>query len=298
MVVDTHSGSADDEHDLHADQYLRQSEWLICHQKLKEKLLKRGVKGFELLEAMANLSLEHKISARGKHRCRRCWHATSFCICQQLRALDPPETIRNIKLIIWMHHKEYLSGGNSAKLLLSLLPDNTELFIFGKTGEMDRLEREILLKPEYHAILWPNKEAMSVSELLSVRWRGVAPASQSDVGPHATTPHVCFLVVDGTYNMARNMYKSLRKRLGVGRMPCTVRVDPSFASIFHRAQKNYGQAHRLDTGDVRRVSTAEACGLLLSEISGDSTLEMRITEAVQANNHAIARSRGALVESG
>jgi DTW domain-containing protein YfiP len=198
-----------------------------------------------------------------------------------------------------MHHKEYLSGGNSAKLLLSLLPDHTELFIFGKIGEMDRLEKELLSSPENSAIMWPSKEAVSVSELLSGKWRDFTSEEEQGRcdGSRATTPLFRFLVVDGTYNMARNMYKSIRKRLGVSRMPCTVRVDPSFASIFHRAQKNYGQAHRQDTGDVRRVSTAEACGLLLSEILGDSFLEMRITEAVHVNNRAVASSRGTIIDS-
>ena len=289
---------SDEDNDPHADQYLRQSEWLIYHNEYKEKLLQRGLNGFDLLEAMANLSLEHKISARCNKRCSRCWHSPSFCICEELKALDPPERLCNVKLLIWMHHKEYLSGGNSAKLLLSLLPKHTDLFVFGKTGEMDRLEKELLSNPEGTAILWPSKQAVSVSEFLSGKGRG--DVSSGDQYPDSLLPatsHCRFLVIDGTYNMARNMYKSIRKRLGEGQMPCTVKVDPSFASIFHRAHKNYGQAHLQDTGEVRRVSTAEACGLLLSELLGDPFLERRITEAVQANNRAIASSRGKLMDS-
>ena len=289
---------ADEVDHSHAEQYLRQSEWLVYHQEYKEKLMQRGLYGFDLLEAMANLSLEHKISARCSSRCSRCWHPPSFCICKELKTLEAPEKLCNTKLIIWMHHKEYLSGGNSAKLMLSLLPKHTELFVFGKTGEMDRLEKELLVNPEGTAILWPSKDAVSVSEFLSEKRRNVSSRAQYSDSLLAMACPCRFLVVDGTYNMARNMYKSIRKRLGEDRMPRTVRVDPLSASIFHRAHKNYGQAHLQDTGEVRRVSTAEACGLLLSELSGDPFLEMRITEAVQANNRAIASSRGTLMDSG
>jgi len=308
--TDEYGESSCDElqHHPHAEQYLRQSEWIVTHQEYKERLLERGMKGYELLEAMANFSLEHKVSARRLSRCLRCWHPPRFCICDKLQALEPPGNLHHVKLLLWMHHKEYLSGGNSAKLLLSLLPDQTELFVFGKTGEMDRLEQEILNEPGSCAILWPSKEAISVSEFLHEhQWEYVAtppiipPAGdgyqEEEGGRNHHHQVVRFLVIDGTYNMARNMYKCIRKRLGKDRMPCTVRVDPSNASIFHRAHKNYGQAHLQDTGEVRRVSTAEACGILLTEISGDDVLETRITEALQANNHAIASSRGRLIDS-
>jgi len=43
-----------------------------------------------------------------------------------------------------MHHKEYFSAGDDAKLLLAQLPEaSAELFIFGKTGDWDRFKVEL-----------------------------------------------------------------------------------------------------------------------------------------------------------
>lgn len=263
----------------------------------------------------------------------------------------------NVKLLILMHHKEFLCAGNSAKLLFQLLPDLTELFLYGKLGEVDRLFREMVgdgdvsynrdnendingMDPLRHTmILWPSPEACSLADFLvqTGNERNDKKPSYDDNGDNkhsnSTSNHSPFLrivVLDGTYTQARNMRKSLRKRIRSGshnantclrRMPLDVALRPTVDSVFHRAQKNYGKAHQQRRGapqrrqkhqkqgdesscheavlsgtnsddDVpRRICTAEACGLLLTELGAEASVLDQIVQAVMINNEAMAFAR-------
>lgn len=67
-----------------------------------------------------------------------------------------------------MHHKEYLSAGNDAKLLLAILPPaQTELFVFGHVGDWERLEAELAVDPRHTLILWPGDGALTVEGFVS-----------------------------------------------------------------------------------------------------------------------------------
>ena len=383
----------------------------------------------------------------------------------------------NVKLLILMHQKEWMCGGNSAKLLLQLLPDHCELFLFGQLGEVDRLFRRMVTMkkktttnnnnkkktngcethdnddeddgaincnsckndsdgiensdPMSHTmILWPSPEACSVTDFLHQHHQlekqqqqqqqhqqqqkrrslnnnknssqidcSTSPAvddNNSSRIRHKSSPTnnigqeeiLKVVVLDGTYTQARNMRKSLRKRIRKGqvplatssssssstsssyedlnekkssiyqitRMPQDVMIRPVTDSIFHRAQKNYGQAHQQrssissskssstspsttmtkssrnkivrsdddfrgiqigvndhsspsspppppsspdDESDkpssmtevARRVSTAEACGMLLVELGADVSVQERILDAIKINNQSLATAR-------
>jgi len=279
---------------------------------------------------------------------------------------------RNIKVCILMHSKEYLCAGNSAKLLLPLLPPSyqqqqhqehcfseAELFLYGKTGEVDRLYREMNSQENHQQatmILWPGKHALTVSEFLNrlsnnnskkanddsfipsvendgddnadddaVTTTTTKCSGSGDHHPHpsagttttATTTIIRAIVLDGTYTQARNMLSSLTKRWGANQMPVTVALSPASSSVFHRAQKNYTKAHRQqeqkqqpqdhperhegdknennngadETTWVQRVSTAEACGLLLVELGAPVSVQEKIVQAVLINNQALAFAR-------
>jgi DTW domain-containing protein YfiP len=274
----SHAEDDDEAHNDHSAQWERQGEWLTKLRTHKESLQQQGVRGWDLLEAMATLSLNHKIQLVQDTRCPRCWHDPLHCICSQLM-MKPTTTLTNLHLCILMHHKEYLGAGNSAKLLLQLLPQHTTLYLFGKQGDVDRLQQDIAHHPSF--LLWPSETATSVAEYKTTLKES-----------HSTTVYA--VVLDGTYTQARNMYKSLRKRWSsANHLPPTVAVNPTMASVFHRAQKNYGQAQLQAQADVLRVSTAEACGFLWREWSHDddeSILES-ILQAVVVNNDALAFAR-------
>ena len=273
--IDTNH-SVQKHHQQHATQWERQSEWLNRTRDYQKKLVAQGVQGFDLMEAMTTLNLEHKIEA-SNHKCIGCWHdLTQHCICSRLLPLDlsletmmmihsHPSSSDNggldhpfmripirIKIIVLMHSKEYMSAGNSAKLLIQLLPKQTELFLFGKKGEIDRLFEEIKVNKHNTMILWPGKNALSVADFLAAS--SVVASHKTRFGTHraAEQPRlpppppvlVRAIVLDGTYTQARNMLASLRKRFGVNNLPVTVQLRPTTVSVFHRAQKNYGKAHQ------------------------------------------------------
>ena len=292
-VDDTNTNTNNNENNPHATQWERQEEWLIRLRAHKQQLAERGVQGWDLLEAMATMSLEHKIRSCQPNRCPNCWHDTHCCICQHLQPItvswNAPVCI-NICICILMHHKEYLCAGNSAKLLLSLLPHHTKLYIFGKQGDVDRLEQDIAVVNSHAMILWPGETAISVSEFVDNLSTTSIPTTSITT---PTTIHV--IVLDGTYTQARNMHKSLRKRWN--QLPTAVAVNPTSASVFHRAQKNYGQAQLQAQADVLRVSTAEACGFLWTELgaatksNNSTTVLQAIVDAVVKNNEALAFAR-------
>ncbi|KAL7480839.1 hypothetical protein ACHAW6_006501 [Cyclotella cf. meneghiniana] len=279
----------------HTVQWERQSTWLSHLRKEKCRLESSGVEGFDLLESMATLSIEHKLATH-KDRCSRCWHARLHCICSRLEGLVMhPNDISGsyeVKILILMHHKEFMSAGNSAKLILQMFPRFTELYIFGREGDTERLLKDVNVDHGKTIVLWPGIDAMSTADLMN-QINAEAVATESDGS--SKDVQIRAIVLDGTYNQARNMYKSLRKRWG-SLLPAAVSLRPYSESMFHRAKKNYGKAHlqqqRQQSDTVLRVSTAEACGILLCELNvGGRVVLDRVTQAVKMNNDALKYSR-------
>ena len=74
-------------------------------------------------------------------------------------------------------------------------------------------------------------------------------------------------------------------------MPACIALHPKSVYQFHRAKKNYGNAiqdnlkanDRLDERALR-VSTAEACALLLMELGAKEIVQEKITKALLVNN--------------
>ena len=54
---------------------------------------------------------------------QRCWHdAARSCICAHLSQVA---TRLPVRVLVLMHHKEYLSAGDDAKLLLAMMPQQS-----------------------------------------------------------------------------------------------------------------------------------------------------------------------------
>eukprot|EP00934_Nitzschia_sp_Nitz4_P008194 Nitzschia sp. Nitz4//scaffold134_size62860//25295//26263//NITZ4_006324-RA/size62860-processed-gene-0.29-mRNA-1//1//CDS//3329535484//8184//frame0 len=303
------------DHPHHATQHLRQSETLQVLRKHRESLIAQGLTGWELFEAMSTYVLDYRISILQLSRCERCWHdKETHCICNNLYPISSSyPVLPRVKFLLLIHHKEYYSAGNSGKLLLSILPPGqTEIFIFGKNGDMKRLQEEIAKDPVHSMTLWPGENALSVESYLEQRnlsMDKIAMDSSSDALPRVGVggPWIRVVVLDGTYSNARTMHKSLKKQLG-SVVPPTVRLYPTEPSVFHRAQKSYGASSAkglqkqqedgpdtlLEDGPVPvRTSTAEACGLLLLELGGDPGIQKEIVRAVDVNNQALERSLNA-----
>ena len=308
-AADASAGTGTDQHHDHDKQRARQTQTLTALRSRRASLQSSGVQGWDLFEQMATLAITHRVETERTNRCAKCWHdKVAGCICDlmpSLRAeLDTADTscittipcLPNVKLLILMHHKEYLCAGNSAKLLLQMLPEERiELYIFGRTGDLDRLSSEIAVDPVHTFTLWPGEQSKTIGEYIDSlpddsSWR----MHEEQATDKFVEPLLRVIALDGTYSNAKHMHKTLRKRLG-DHAPQHVALHPTTMSIFRRAQKHYGASvakslkgnSKLDN-NAMRVSTAEACALLLTELGAAKEVKDRILEAVALNNRALS----------
>ena len=223
------------------------------------------------------------------------------------------EDLPNVKILLLLHHKEYLNAGNSAKSLIALLPkENIELYVYGKEGDFDRCIDEMMIdRGQQTAILWPGENSITVEDFVrssSLQTQSTNPEMINSVGSDNAAivgrnyeaekeqkQILRIVALDGTYKNAKNMHKTIRRRLDEEdhniMMPACIALHPKSVSQFHRAKKNYGAAiqdnlkanERLNEKALR-VSTAEACALLLTELGAKESVQEKIIQALLVNN--------------
>ena len=232
--------------------------------------------------------------------------------------IDRQELPNKVKILLLMHHKEYLNAGNSSKSLIALLPEDcVTMYVYGKEGDLDKCLDEMMVNQgRLTAILWPGESAISIGEFIrslpspnywksddgklnvGKEYRSAGgDAAASEVEEEGYDEILRIVALDGTYKNAKNMYKSISRRLGDGgrniiATPPCIALHPKSVSQFHRAKKNYGAAIRdslknaNETLDERalRVSTAEACALLLTELGAKESVQEKLTKALLVNN--------------
>ena len=301
---------------------------------LVSELKAKGVMGHDLFTSLA----EYQVSLKRencKNRCVRCWHDQQLrCICQLIPTISMSTLkLPNVKCLILMHHKEYLSAGNTAKFLLAILPkESVELFIFGLEDDWERFQNELSIDPTHTLTLWPGVNAVTINHFLksiSNKKNEMGDEQQErmhipfscfnsetkissnnhnsvkDSGGNAvtstsstftsttrttTTKTIRVVVLDGVYNHASNMYKTMRKRLPSSINPCTVALHPSTPSLFHRAEKKYAKDSKHSKHSKIRISTVEAYALLLSELGENDNVVNALIQSVVINNDALKHS--------
>ena len=261
----------------------------------RSSFVESGVDGFELFEKMASLNLRYRIEEQRTNRCPSCWYDKEIrCICDRMPTRVERSLMPNVKFLLLLHHKEFLNAGNSAKILLSLLPkEKIELYVYGREGDFDRLIEEILMDRDHTLTLWPGGDSQTIEEFLAELpsdsgWATAQRNRETELCIKSSFLKV--VVLDGTYTNAKNMHKTIRKRLKE-KAPKNVALHPTEVSKFHRAQKTYGAsiAENLKNNQnlnekAMRISTAEACGLLLRELGCQEEVQKTILEAVVLNN--------------
>jgi len=268
--------------------------------------------GHNLFEKMATLNINYRINEERHHRCPDCWYCNARCVCDLMPPKINPQDLPNVKILLLLHHKEYLNAGNSAKSLIALLPkENIELYVYGKEGDFDRCIDEMMIdRGRQTAILWPGENAITVEEFRrrsSLQTQSTNPDKINSVGSDNATDgnnyevgkeqkqSLRIIALDGTYKNAKNMHKTIRRRLDEEdhniMMPACIALHPKSVSQFHRAKKNYGAAiqDNLKTNGrlnekALRVSTAEACALLLTELGAKESVQEKIIQALLVNN--------------
>jgi DTW domain-containing protein YfiP/broad specificity phosphatase PhoE len=267
--------------------------------ELKKKLMEEGVTGPELFEKIT----QHTMAIKEKHRsnrCLRCYHDEKLCVCQHLPYLTEECLDLPVKCLVLMHHKEYLSAGDDAKLIIAMLPKtHAELFVYGKEGEWERFEKECNVDPAHTLTLWPGDKALTVDEFLSggslhaaSPWRQLRESSNPP--PSSALPVLRVVGLDGVYNHARNMFSAMKKRLTNN--PPFVALHPTTLSVYHRATQNYASASAKsvllkENPDALRICTVEAFALLLKELGENESTTGQLVAAVETNNSAIHGKR-------
>ena len=294
------------------------------------ELRKQGFEGVALFEKIATRTIKIKEQSR-VNRCLDCWHdAKTRCICAHLPSLEnnlqqlhltlstqsssnlttlsqeSPSSEQQrtfsklpVKVLLLMHYKEYLSAGNDAKLLLSMLPkENTQLYIFGKDGDWDKFHDECKIDPAHTVILWPNEDSLTVDDYVSKTLSEDSPwkehcyskrrHSTDDDGPRQTTatrsnrrnlPTLRVILLDGVYAQARNMFRAIGKRFDKSVVPPHIALQPKTLSIYHRAQNKYADysavtvSKSVNHPDAFHICTVEAFGLLMKELNLDRGAE-------------------------
>lgn len=273
-----------------------------------------GISSAELFEQLAGKSLEAK-EAECANRCRRCWHdKAERCICAHLPANDLVLRL-NVKVLVLMHYKEYLNAGDDAKLLLAALPaERSDLFVFGRGGDWQRLAAELGIDPPHTLLLWPGDGAVTVDDFVAGlpatspwRSRGGAPDAPPtalagrDEHSDERRPLLRVVVLDGTYANARSMFRHVRKELPAAHVPLHVALHPSTLSVYHRAQQSYARdsavgVARSDDPAALRICTVEAFALLLEELGETPSTTRTLVLAVMVNNEALNPQRSATSE--
>ena len=217
----------------------------------------------EHFEKHATTVLQRKVEELSASRCMRCWHnRAQRCICHRLPV--DLHTDLPIKVLVLMHHKEYLNAGDDAKLLCAMLPaDRVQLYVYGREGDLAALDAELAVDAEHTLLLWPGDGAATVDEWLRSRprWQPMTPTVRfidsafstkveheawARSRPRPPRPTLRVLVLDGVYRDARAMFRAVRKRAEAqGRVPTPhVALHPSTLSVYHRAQHGYGDSQR------------------------------------------------------
>ena len=261
----------------------------------------------EVLEGMVDGAIRRKEESK-RNLCSRCWHdQAQRCICHHLGHL---QTALPAKVLVLMHHKEYLKAGDDAKLLLAMLPaDRTELYVFGRRGDLARLQAELRVDPAHTLILWPGNDALTVEEFVerlprTSPWRssrsstdaaaaagpGAGAAGAADAARRPELPVLRVVVIDGAYGHARTMFRHLKRRKVLAPH---VALHPKTLSLYHRAQKSYAAKSAVGVlqgsdPDALRISTVEAVALLLEELGEPPRTTAAIVQALLVNNAALA----------
>ena len=265
---------------------------------LVRSLRDEGASRSDVFERQAWDALEVRLKAQS-NRCMRCWHdRATHCICAAVRTvkLDLP-----VRVLVWMHHKEYYRASDDAKLLLMMLPpEHARLFIFGKPGDTDALRTELNVDPVHTLVLWPGDGAATVEQFV----RSLPPESAWQRASHAGTledtvrrPVLRVVVLDAVYRHARTMFRHLSKLQGDAPVR-HVALHPKTLSVYSRAQHGYAQASAASIAqsadpEALRICTVEAYALLLRELGETEGRTREFVQAVVANNEALKKGGAA-----
>lgn len=241
-----------------------------------DRALLEGLAPEERMRVCMEAMIERKAERCGTSRCQRCWFpldssGTNFCICAKLRPLSFSKRVR---FLVYMHPRDWYNAGDDAKLLLSAAPGHSDIFVFGRPGDDERLTDALALGPS--VLLFPDDTAREVDEFLGSLASGdeVACGDGGARGGPIGDAELSVVVIDGTWNNVKQMQRHFSRTVG----PSTphVRLRPESLSVYARKQT------RKDG-----ISSVEAVALLLREMGEAHDVCDSLVHYVEVNNEAL-----------
>jgi DTW domain-containing protein YfiP len=222
-----------------------------------------GLKGQDKFMVLANARVQRKVDELAKrNRCAKCWFHANDCICSKFPPLD---FSLNVAFFIYIHYIELYNAGNDVKILLNAAAKQTEMFIFGRDGDDERLRERIRGNELNTVLLFPSDDALSVEQVRSsLTPTAAATATQTD-------KPIQIIVVDGTWRQAKNMCKHFKKN--ISNKVRLVKLSPTTLSVYARTQT-----------EPDRISTIEAIGLLVQELGEAPAVCEAIISYLKINN--------------
>eukprot|EP00933_Yihiella_yeosuensis_P084226 TRINITY_DN98648_c0_g1_i1.p1 TRINITY_DN98648_c0_g1~~TRINITY_DN98648_c0_g1_i1.p1 ORF type:complete len:282 (-),score=65.14 TRINITY_DN98648_c0_g1_i1:448-1293(-) len=234
--------------------------------------LVEGLEPTERQRVLTEAMIRRKEERCCKTRCPKCWFpldssGTSYCVCARMPALG---FTRRTKFLIYIHPRDYYNAGDDAKIFLCAAPDDSQIFVFGRPGDDERL-RSTLEEATAPLLLFPDSSAISVTEFLSdYRKR----SSKDESLPDDHTPEVTAVVIDGTWNNVKQMQKHFSRTVAP-HVP-HIKLEPTSLSVYARTQT------RKDG-----ISSVEAMALLLRELGEDPKVCDTLVDYLVVNNEAL-----------
>jgi len=245
--------------------------------------LLQGVEARDRTRVLLEAMIKRKEERCGPTRCPRCWFpvdssGTSYCVCSRM----PPLSFRTrSRFLVYMHPRDWYNAGDDAKILQNAAPDSTDIFIFGRPGDSERLHRT-LAATDAALLLFPDETALTTDEFME-QCRRKRPregdlecdaVAGKDVNRLMEGPELSIVVIDGTWNNVKQMLKHFMREVGPD-VP-HVRLRPTTLSVYARTQT------RSDG-----VSSVEAIALLLQELGESEEVCSELVRYIQINNEAL-----------
>jgi len=253
--------------------------------------------------------------------CSRCWYQRAHCICSQCPSLERTahndkkttlivsplrqETLMSTRIgriFLLVHHKEILLLVDTAKVLLAAFPYSCRLVIAGIGPEyqhsMNELENVLDQSSRNDTppvmVLFPSDDAKTITELQEAeRAQALNFTNKASSG---TDLPVDLIVIDGTWEQARRMYK----RYIEGSMTDTeqhyrdlqhVQLSDEALSTLTKSSEDssaetgaqWGRQLRRHPEMWREISTLAATRMLLQDMSKKSYQESASSDHTGAN---------------
>jgi len=234
-----------------------------------------GVPTQDRMRLLCEAMIQRKAARCEGTRCPKCWFpvnssGTNYCVCSQMPAL---QFRTGAGFLVYMHPRDWYNAGDDAKIFLNAAPASTELFIFGRPGDDERLRAALAEAGPAALLLFPDERALTVAAYLE-RCRGDVPGELRSGSAGSSTFAPAIVVMDGTWNNVKQMVKHFSRNIGP-EVP-HVRLEPTELSVYARTQT------RSDG-----ISSVEAVALLLRLLGEGEGTCAELVRYITVNNEAL-----------